>query len=172
MASLVREALLASGRSAVHLEMRDSYSVAEEADDFAEWKAGRWDSDRDAEKRRGWLDLVAETVGRGVVMRRARIISLPPSQYMRFEHAGTYLNVAAGEEVRWLPRMRAGDIALPGVDFWCFDDEVVIFNHFTGDGEWADPAMERIIDQTVVKLCSDAFASVWERGIPHANFAI
>lgn len=30
-------------------------------------------------------------------------------------------NVKAGEEVRWLPRRQASDLALPGNDFWLFD---------------------------------------------------
>jgi Family of unknown function (DUF6879) len=32
------------------------------------------------------------------------------------------LNIAAGEEVRWLPRRRASDLRLPGNDFWLLDE--------------------------------------------------
>jgi hypothetical protein len=31
------------------------------------------------------------------------------------------MNAAAGEDVRWLPRRRASDLALPGTDFWVLD---------------------------------------------------
>ena len=67
-------------------------------------------------------------------MRRARIVSEPVSEYIRFEHDVTYTNVAAGEEVRWLPRRLASDIALPGNDFWLFDERLAVFNHFAGAG--------------------------------------
>lgn len=46
-------------------------------------------------------------------------------------------NIEAGEEVRWLPRRRASTIALPGNDFWLIDRHTVVWNHFTGAGDWA-----------------------------------
>jgi hypothetical protein len=155
-------------RSAVHLEMRDAYAVGYEADDFAGWrKTGRWDN---PESWGPWMNLVSEAVARGVVMRRARIVSEPVTEYIRFEHAGTVNNVAAGEQVRWLPRRRASDIALPGNDFWAFDDRLVLWNHFTGDGDLA--GHELTDDPAVVKLCTSAFQTVWEWAIPHAEYRI
>jgi hypothetical protein len=138
---------------------------------FAEWKAGHRLTPGDrASWWRPWLDLVSEAVGRGVVIRRARIVSEPVSEYIRFEYDGTFTNVTAGELVRWLPRRRASDIALPGNDFWVFDDRLVEFNHFTGEGASAGP--ELCDDPAVVKLCSSAFEAVWERAVPHAEYRI
>ncbi|MFC5723918.1 DUF6879 family protein [Streptomyces gamaensis] len=74
-------------------------------------------------------------------------------------------NVAVSERVRWLPRRRASDIALPGNEYWLFDDHLVRFNHFTGDG--ADAGFECTEDQTVIELCANDFEAVWERSIPH-----
>jgi hypothetical protein len=79
-------------------------------------------------------------------------------------------NVAAGEEVRWLPRRRASDLALPGNDFWLFDDRLVRFGYFTGDGEFLEH--ELADDPAVVKLCASAFEAVWERAIPHGNYRL
>ncbi|MEU1817919.1 DUF6879 family protein [Streptomyces roseifaciens] len=157
--------------SAVHLEMRDAYGIAPEAAEFEAWKAGDDSSRHDRTgRRRAWLDLVRETVGRGVAVRRARIVSEPVSEYIRFEHAGTGLNIEAGEEVRWLPRRQASDIALPGNDFWLFDERVVRFNHFTGDGASAGPEVAE--DAAVVRLCTSAFETVWARGVPHDSFKV
>ncbi len=103
-------------------------------------------------------------------MRRARIVSEPISDYIRYEYDGTFTNIAAGEDVRWLPRRHTFDLALPGVDFWLFDGTTVIFNHFTGDGQWAEPAMELCVDSAVATLCASAFEAVWERAIPHAKY--
>jgi hypothetical protein len=171
--SIFLDALKSATTTAVHLEMRDSYGVVAEAEDFARWKSGAGrDMDPNSEYWGAFISLVTETIKRGVVMRRARIVSEPVSDYIRFEHAGTPVNISAGEEIRWLPRRLASDIALPGNDFWCFDGMVVIFNHFTGDGDWANPDMELRTESAVVKLCADAFNTVWERAIPHDDFRI
>ncbi len=109
--------------------------------------------------------MVREAVGRGVVMRRARIVSVPVTDYIRYEHAGTPVNLA-GELVRRLPRRQASDIALPGNDFWLFDKSVVLFNHFTGDGAWDEPRWSATRDPAVIELCARAFEAVWDRAIP------
>ncbi|WP_438948653.1 DUF6879 family protein [Streptomyces atratus] len=58
-----------------------------------------------------------EKAARGVRVLRARVVSEPVTEYIRFEHAITDANLRAGEEVRWLPRRRASTLALPGNDF-------------------------------------------------------
>lgn len=157
-------------RAAWHLEMRDVYAVAEEADDFAAWREGRWDADQDAAKRKGWLDLIRATAGRGVQLRRARIVSEPVTDFIRFEHSGTALNIDAGEDVRWLPRTRAARIMLPGADFWLFDEVTVVYNHFTGDGSWH--GNETTGDPVTAHLCAAAFQAVWEAAIPHHDYQL
>ncbi|MBT2541389.1 hypothetical protein J7E99_11875 [Streptomyces sp. ISL-44] len=158
-------------RSAVHLEMRDSYDDPDEAPRVAAWKAGhRPDPSDRASWWRPWLDMVAEASARGVVMRRARIVSEPVSEYTRYLYDGTFTNVAAGEQIRWLPRRNASDIALPGNDFWVFDGQVVRFGHFSGEGVYlGDEVDER---PEVAKLCTSAFEAVWDRAIPHDQYTI
>lgn len=165
------ELLGSAVESAVHLEMRDSYAVDYEAGPFARWRDGfRHDPADRASWWRPWLDLIHDTVSRGVVVRRARIVSEPVSEYIRYEHSGTFTNVAAGEQVRWLPRRQASDLALPGNDFWLIDGRLVRWNHFTGDG--ASAGGELTTDPAVAKLCAGAFEAVWERGIPHDQYEI
>ena len=104
-------------------------------------------------------------------MRRARIISEPVTPYIRFEYDVTdSMNIAAGEQVRWLPRRRASDLALPGNDFWVFDDRLVHGSLLLrrrrhrprprGDGR----------SRPVIKLCAAAFEAVWERAIDHKDY--
>ncbi|WKX70209.1 DUF6879 family protein [Streptomyces sp. XD-27] len=157
-------------RSALHLEMRDGYMRSDPS--YIAWQKGERDRAADQDPAwRPWLDLMQETISRGVVVRRARIVSEPISDYIRFEHHVTVGNVQAGEQVRWLPRRRATDLALPGNDFWLFDDEVVLVNHFDGDGEWAPEGhTELVTDPAVAKLCSTAFEAVWERAVPHEEY--
>lgn len=153
-------------RSAVHLEMRDAYNPDDPL--FADWRAGRPVAELVAEMR-GWFDLVRTHVPRGVQFRRARIVSEPLADFIRFEWQLTAgLNVAAGEDVRWLPRRNASDLCLPGNDFWVFDDRLVRFGHFSGVG--AILGHELSDDPAVVKLCASSFEGVWERATDHAEY--
>jgi hypothetical protein len=164
--SLFEDMLRSAQRSAVHLEMRDGYLPDDP--DFAAWRAG---SLKPNEQWRWWIDLIHTTVVRGVQVRRARIVSEPVTDYIRFEYDVTAdLNIAAGEEVRWLPRRRASDLALPGNDFWLFDNATVIFNHFAGDGSSPSDPFEVTVDPGAVKLCTTAFEAVWERAVPHKDY--
>lgn len=88
--------------SAVHLEMRDACMKSDPA--YIDWDAGAVIDP--GERWADWLALVTEARSRGVRVRRARIVSEPVSKYIRFEHEVTNgLNIAAGEEVRWLPHL-------------------------------------------------------------------
>ena len=149
--------------SAVHLEMRDAYTPKDP--DYLRWMAG--DHFDPAVRWPDLIEAVKEVVDeKGVAVRRARIISEPVTDYIRYEYAITSgLNVAAGESVRWLPRRRASDIALPGTDFWLFDDRLVLFNHFAGDGSSGDKELRN--ESEVVEFCAAAFEAVWSRAIPH-----
>jgi Family of unknown function (DUF6879) len=159
------ELLRGCERQAVHLEMRDGYSTGALA--FVAWQR---DPSIDPLNWYGfWLDLVCPLVARGVAVQRARIVSEPISEYIRFEYEiTTALNLAAGEEVRWLPRRQASDLALPGNDFWLFDGRVVMLNHFYGAGEPTDHEVSH--DPDLIKLCAASFAAVWARAIPHNQY--
>lgn len=91
------------------------------------------------------------------------------SPFIRFEHFITdATNIAAGEEVRWLPRRRASDLCLPTNDYWLFDDRLVRFHYFSGVGEIVED--ELVSDPAVIRMCATAFEAVWERAIPHADY--
>jgi hypothetical protein len=158
-------------QTALHLEMRDAYGVGNEAEDFGRWKAtGERDIDPGSPYWAPWVDLIRRTVARGVVVRRARIVSEPVTDYIRYEHAGTVVNLGAGEDVRWLPRRQASTIALPGNDFWLIDGRLVRWNHFTGDG--ASAPGEITDDPDAARLCADAFEVVWSKAVPHDEYKI
>ena len=158
-------------QSAWHLEMRDWYGVEDEKQRFARFLAtGHRDHAAEAPERKAWLDVIRAVTGKGVQVRRARIVCEPVSDYMRFSYAGTWPNIDAGEQVRWLPRRQASRIPLPGNDFWLLDGQRVLFNYFTGDGRSA--GHEQAADVAAVRLCQAAFAAVWELAIPHGQYQI
>lgn len=76
--------------------MRDAYAVGDEAADFEAFlRTGAASTDPTKSFWPGWLPLVREAVGRGV-MWRARIVSEPVTDYIRYEYAVTLLTLAAG----------------------------------------------------------------------------
>ena len=154
-----------TARTAAHLEMRDDYGGSSPA--FAAWREHR-PYDRTGPDG-AWHALVGSVTKRGATVCRARIISEPASDYIRFEHEVTpAANLAAGEQVRWLSRRKASDLALPGNDFWLFDGTAVLFNHFSGDGTAAGTELRD--EPAVVKLCMAAFEAVWDRALQHEDY--
>ncbi|RKN12121.1 DUF6879 family protein [Streptomyces radicis] len=166
--------LLASARhTAMHLEMRDIYDVGDEAADFERWqRTGERDVDPASEYWAPWVGLIEETVARGVAVRRARVVSEPVSDYIRYEHAGAAVNVAAGEDVRWLPRRRASDLLLPGNDLWVFDETAVLFNHFDGHGNWSSPKWEVRTEPDLIAQVRGSLRAVWDRAVPHEQYKV
>ncbi len=147
--------------------MRDAYTPEDPV--FQDWQAGKRIDIRESWGE--WFDLVAATTARGVRVRRARIVSEPVTDFVRYEHELTEgLNLAAGEEVRWLPRRRASDLLLPGNDFWVFDNARVRFGYFAGDGRYLDDEM--VDDSRVVQGCAASFDAVWERAVPHEDYRL
>jgi len=159
--------LRACTSSAVHLEMRDAYTPSDPW--FRAWLDG--DNEEFGRRlRRPWLDLIREVTGRGVVIRRVRVVSEPVSDYVRFEHATTDSNIGAGEQIRWLPRRLASGLLLPGNDYWVFDGQRAQFNYFSGAGDFL---ATRLCDNPdVVRQCTAAFEAVWKRAVPHEEYRL
>ncbi|MFF4820942.1 DUF6879 family protein [Kitasatospora sp. NPDC001309] len=156
-------------RSALHLEMRDGYMRDDPL--FLRWLSGQRDDPADqASWWSPWLQLIEETTTRGIDVRRARIISEPASEYIRFEHEITFRNIASGEQVRWLPRRQATDLALPGNDFWLIDGQHLLVHHFSGEGDFVDD--EVTLAPQAVSLCASTFEAVWARAVPHQEFRL
>nr|WP_241265730.1 DUF6879 family protein [Streptomyces boncukensis] len=149
--------------------MRDHYAIREEAEMFGTWlRTGRADTNPASDFWAPWVETISGAVARGVVVRRARVVSEPVSDCIRHMHANAAVNIHAGEKVRWLPRPQASDLALPGNDYWLFDDRVIRWNHFSGDGAWV--AVEDSSEPSAAALCRSAFDAVWERATPHDRF--
>jgi hypothetical protein len=152
-------------RSAVHLEARDEYTPDDPV--YLDWKAGS--AIDPAEAWRDWHQLMRATITRGVQVRRARVVSEPVTDFIRYEYDLTAgLNIDAGELVRWLPRRRASDLCIPGNDFWVFDNRLVRFGYFAGNGEYLDDELTE--DPAVVRQCCEAFEAVWARAVDHVGY--
>ena len=89
--------------------------------------------------------------------------------YIRFEYDVTAAHdIAVGEEVRWLPRHKAPGLLAPVSDFWVFDGQVVLWNHFADDSSWVGE--ERADDPDLAKSCAASFDAAWELATPHEDY--
>ncbi|MDY0816382.1 DUF6879 family protein [Kitasatospora purpeofusca] len=150
--------------------MRDLYAVGDESGVIADFeRTGQADLNPNDPYWADWLGIVREAVARGVVMRRARIVSEPVTDCIRWEYAVTPPNLGAGELVRWLPRRLTSDIALPGNDLWLIDEQLIMFHWFTGNGAWVGHAFDE--SPATVKMVSAAFETVWDRA-PHDQYVV
>lgn len=160
------EDLLTSfGREAVHLEMRDAYGTAVELPHMAQWARGEAD---DLEWLQGWCATLRGHVQAGKSVRRARVVSEPLSDYQRWSHSIAGPMVDAGEDIRWVPRGLVSSVALPGNDFYLFDDQLAVFLLYSGNGLSA--GMHSSSAPADLRLCRSAFDAVWKLAIPHSEY--
>lgn len=152
-------------REAVHLETRDSYGTAVELPHMARWAAGEPDDLRWLED---WCDALRTHRKEGRSVRRARIVSEPLSDYQRWSYSIAHPMVAAGEDIRWIPRRLVSSIALPGNDFYLFDDRLVVFLIYAGSGLATDRVSSK--EPSDIANCRTAFEAVWQLAIPHRDY--
>ena len=159
-----RDLIATATTSAVHLETRDAYTPDDPL--YLDWLAGKPVPEPALPD---WYDLVRAHVARGIKFRRVRVVSEPLAPFIRHEFEMTSgLNIAAGEDVRWLPRQTAPSLCVPLCDFWVLDNRLVRFGFFAGDGTFLGHELSE--DPSVVRACSEAFESVWHLAIPHADY--
>jgi len=153
------------GHEAVHLEMRDSYGTEVELPHMAQWAAGEPD---DLEWFQSWIDQVRAHVASGKSYRRVHVVSEPLSDYQRWSRSLGHLHTEAGEDLRWVPRRVVSSIAFPGNDFWMFDQRLVVFHHYAGNGLNID--FTTSTDAHDIELCWSAFEAVWKIAIPDRDY--
>jgi len=151
--------------SSVHLETRDAYGTEIELPHMAKWKRGEPD---DFEWLQQWCTELGEHVAAGRTVRRAKIVSEPLSEYQRWVYNVFTPIVAAGEDIRWVPRPRVSSVPIPGNDYYLLDDERVVFLHYAGSG--LNTAFTTTTDTAVVDMCREAFERVWSLAIPHSEY--
>ncbi|MBT8223982.1 MAG: hypothetical protein HKP61_08425 [Dactylosporangium sp.] len=152
-------------RSAFHLEMQDEYHTPEEAEPFRRFLAGE---DDDYAWHQPWLDLVSEVTTSGVIMTRARIVTVPHTDYVRWSLAVAPKNIAAGEDLRWLPRHLAEGIGFPENDYWLLNDDRLVLTVFAEDGRFLGGT--EMTDHALIEQCRTVRNQVWARAIPHDEY--
>ncbi|MGI5223187.1 DUF6879 family protein [Nocardia sp. CA-290969] len=152
-------------REAFHLEVQDTYHAAGYKP-LERFLAGEPD---DYEWFRPWLDHVRATTARGVAVRRARVVTTPHNDYTRYARHVASMNVAAGEDVRYLSRQLIDPAALTTDDWWLFDGEVVSFTVNEPSGKWVGGGVTT--DPRIVGYIREVRDHVWSRAVPLADYS-
>lgn len=159
-----RRSLIRGARSVLKVELRDHYPV-----DDGQFKT--WQEHGPGPIELEDADYIAQIrteVASGKTTRRVKVVSEPISEYHRFVFEVSKPFVEAGEDIRWAPRRLLSTVLVPGNDFFVIDEETVLFNVFSGEGQRSE--IQRYDDPAVVRLCIDAFEAVWAVALQHHEF--
>jgi len=121
--------------SAWRLEVRDVYKIPGDDKRIAEFmRTGR--APRKTRENNGWIRTVEDACARGAYIGRIRLVGHPLTDYTRFELSAYADNVAAGEDIRLIDRMRLDPSWDAAPDVWVFDDKQAIKMFYSDDGAW------------------------------------
>ncbi|WP_084519733.1 DUF6879 family protein [Nocardia mexicana] len=154
-----------SKREAFHLETLDTYETPDETEPFRKFIEKEPD---DYEWFQPWLDHVRYVTSRGISIKRARVTTVPHTDYTRFAKAVARFNAEAGEDVRYLPRHLIEPDALTADDWWLFDDSVLGFTLFESSGRWAGAAVTT--DRNIVEYAKRVKDRVWSQATPLGEY--
>ena len=152
--------------SAFRLETFQAYSVDEDADAIADWRAGRARPEFSV-RTSPWAARLAATSLAGKVWRRVRVVDLPLSEYVRWEMAAYQEAAVLGEEIRILPR--TAELADLNSDFWLFDAETAspyaVDQRYDTHGRPGQHQL--VVDPAVITAHHIATAErAWEAAVP------
>ena len=146
--------------SAWRWECQGTYHEPGEREPFRRWQAG----DPDTTFLDSWAAQVRQFRAEGKTFQRVRMVTEPPTDYLRWMFEVTTMNIAAGEDIRWIAESEAAALGAPRHDFYIFDDTRVAIMEFDENG--VAGAEVRDDDATLAehRRWRDL---VWPRATPH-----
>ncbi|MBH0779398.1 DUF6879 family protein [Nocardia bovistercoris] len=159
------ELFRSSWQRAFHLELQDAYAVSSEFEPLRQFLAGE---PEDTTWQQGWLDLIHEITDTGKKVQRVRVVTEPHTDYTRWALSVSPRNIAAGEDIRWLPRHQIAPSDLTGDDYWLFDDHLAAFSVFTPSGEGTGFAVTT--DPVIAEHFRTVRDRVWQAAVPHDEY--
>jgi hypothetical protein len=162
--------------SALRLEALPAYSVREEGESIAAWRARRPAPERSVRNDQ-YLREVAEDVLAGRQRQRVRIVDEPLSAYARWELERYAENQAAGEEIRVAVRLggsrAAADDLAGAVDGWGFDlgeeDEQVVLMYYEPGGSFGSAHLATVVD---LRAWRRTLEKAWRRSVPLNEYVV
>jgi hypothetical protein len=155
--------------TARRLEPRDTYNADPEDEDLRRrYIAGEL---TDFSYMDDWVADLKRWRSRGKRIQRVRIVTEPLSDDARYLLALARINLAAGDEIRYLPRHRAAELqlGLPDEDYWIFDSTTAAIIHFDDDDRLT--AWELIDDPAEIVPRLHHFEAAWHYSVSREEFA-
>jgi hypothetical protein len=152
--------------TAWRLETRRGYASDRNNPKWQRFIAGH---DMADEAETAWHDNVRDQTARGKRFERVRLVDSPPSKGQQFLMATAPANVAAGEDIRNLPRTEAERLRLPDYDFWLFDSKIVA--RFAFDEEDTTLGVYVTEDPAEVLAACQARDAAWHHAVRTEEFA-
>lgn len=154
--------------TARRLEPRDRYNTGLSTEALGRYLAGE---PVDYSFMDRWTGQVSGWRAQGKRMARVRVVTEPLTDDACFSLDVARLNVAAGDEIRYLPRQRAHELelGLPDEDYWVFDATTAAIIHFDEDDR---PVGHELIDdpaQIIQRL--HWFDAAWHHSVSREEFA-
>jgi hypothetical protein len=150
--------------TAFRLETRESY---DEPNELAAFLSGGRDA-VPADFLEDWHKLIRSHAAAGRRVCRVRVVSEPHSDYTRFGLNISERNVAAGEDIRYLPRVRAEELGLPDIDYWMFDSSRLYVMRFADDDTML--GAEPVISPAIIAQALTWQEVAWSHAIPRAAY--
>jgi uncharacterized protein DUF6879 len=150
-------------RSSWRWECQGEYAV--DLPEVERWRAGLPAEETDDD--RAWLAHLARLRADGIPFQRVRVFTEPLNDYLTWMREAIGPNVAAGEDVRWLPEATAQARGLPGYDFYLIDDERVAILQF------AEKELTGVMvddDPAVLAEHRTWRDTAWPLAVPHAEY--
>ncbi len=154
--------------TARRLEPRDRYNTGLSTEPLRHYLSGGL---TDYSFMDRWTGKVGRWTSQGKRMARVRVVSEPLTDDARFSLHVARLNVAAGDEIRYLPRQRARELelGLPDEDCWIFDATTGLIIHFDEDDR---PTGHELIEEPAeIVRRLHWFDAAWHHSVSREEFA-
>jgi hypothetical protein len=156
-------------QTAFRLETRDTYNETYTPEPLRRFLAGE---PVDFAYMTPWVDVVRTNASTGRLMSRVRVVSQPLTGYAKYSiHVAANSNIPAGEDIRYLDRGKADQLALPNLDYWLFDNRyVVVLGYDNTTGRSLDER-ELIDDPVFITQCERWRDRAWHHAVDLTDFA-
>lgn len=158
------DAVMDYARSAWRWECQGEYREPSEVAPIQAWREGRIE---DSYRHRPWLDEVRHVRAEGRLWQRVRMLTDPLTEYLRWMLDTTFLNLDAGEDIRWISQQQAAKLGMPDYDFYLLDDERVLRLQF---GDHGLTGAEMVTDSGDVARHRGWRDLAWDAAIPHVEY--
>lgn len=135
----------AAKQSAFRLETLPQYLVPQEAEDFADWKAGKPILTRTPQNNEG-IARLQKDAERGFQRYRVHILDQPFTAYLGFELYLYLDSVAVGSEIYVADRDIDPSLSELREDFWLYDDEIAVRMIYDNEGHFLYPELAEDVE--------------------------